>query len=204
MEKAKRIEITENVLVMVDWQPDTDPMLDWLGQFSSNPGSKFFVDRETGLLYFPDGRTHDTGITIQNDYRRVNQYWIPSTNHLPHDLKNWAHVSEEDCQIEIAKYGSLEQTDIHYALEDWQRHEAYGQTWEMAGCMATAYVNGIEIAGESLWGIESDAIEHREEIEQELVVAVLQGAEQHLRDLAAASADAIMHIRAYLKERNHA
>jgi hypothetical protein len=115
-----------------------------------------------------------------NEYR----YFIPAQN-VPHDLKNWDHVSEDVKNNCIAKYGSLKKTDEYYAMEDYKRMERFNDgDWCYIGIFAAA-----EIVGESgvtqtirsggLYGIESDSDEYINTVEQE----ELESLGYELRDL---------------------
>ncbi len=105
---------------------------------------------------------------------REYRYFDLEGNHLPHNPRNWAHVTGESLAKVIAKDGSVEKADIRYALEDWKRWEKYDNNdWSMMGCVVTIYKDNVEIAESSLWGIESDGGEDHLNAEIE---AVLDGA----------------------------
>jgi len=88
-------------------------------------------------------------INRNNEYR----YVYASENHLPHNPKNWSHVSPESMDGE-----SFEAADIRYAVEDYERWERFiSDWWCMLGCVVTVYKDGVEISHDSLWGIESDS-----------------------------------------------
>jgi hypothetical protein len=114
----------------------------------------------------------DLGHTWGGD--RYMRYWVPSENHIPHNPRNWAHVKEEDRAECIAKYGSLEKTDIHYAIEDWKRLEDYGCGWSFMGCKVTVFVDGIKVGESSVCGIDSDCdSKYREEVERDEIISAL-------------------------------
>ena len=117
---------------------------------------------------------------ITNSYnarKQYNKHWIPVNpknpdgewfspcNHLPHKDSNWEHVSQEDKNKVIAKYGSLREADIAYAYEDCERlQNFYAGNWWMEGIILRASIavsdDGTHWAYDeivcSLWGIESD------------------------------------------------
>jgi hypothetical protein len=109
-----------------------------------------------------------------NEYR----YFIPA-QHVPHDPKNWDHVSEEDKNKCIAEHGSLKETDEYYAMMDYERMERLEDgDWCYIGIVAMA-----EIVGESdviqtirsggVYGIESDSDkEYLIEVEQQELIAL--------------------------------
>ena len=113
----------------------------------------------------------------QTARKQYNKHWIPVNpknpdggwfspcNHLPHKDSNWEHVSQEDKNKVIAKYGSLREADIAYAYEDCERlQNFYAGRWWMEGIILRASIavsdDGIHWAYDeivcSLWGIESD------------------------------------------------
>jgi hypothetical protein len=107
------------------------------------------------------------------EYRYVHV----GSNHLPHNPKNWSHVSPEDIAEVNAKHGSIEKADIAYAVEDWLRWERYGNWWCMMGCIVTIYKDNVEIAWDSCWGIESDAgDEHHNEMIESILDEALHRA----------------------------
>ena len=55
-----------------------------------------------------------------------------------------------------------------YVLQDFCRLESLGQDWWLVGLIATAYLNGIELGGASLWGIESDGDEYLDSVADDL------------------------------------
>ena len=113
----------------------------------------------------------------QTARKQYNKHWIPvdpenpdgewfsPCNHLPHKDSNWEHVSQEDKNKVIAKYGSLRKADIAYAYEDCERlQNFYAGHWWMEGIVLRASIavsdDGTHWAYDeivcSLWGIESD------------------------------------------------
>lgn len=88
-------------------------------------------------------------------------------NHIPHDPKNWDHVSKEMKKEVIKKYGSLKKADYSYALADYERMEQLNNGYfSFIGISAEAKVltsydgknwliNTLSSGG--LWGIESDS-----------------------------------------------
>lgn len=100
--------------------------------------------------------------------------------HYGKDGSNWIHVSEEDRQNEIAKYGSIWNACIEYAKQDKERMDAYIRgEWDMIGIKAVATIH-IPIRDNDtkiqtidsgyLWGIESDSDNsHLQEIEKERI-----------------------------------
>lgn len=106
----------------------------------------------------------DLGHTMGwHEYR----YFSLGDNHTPPG-KNWQHVIGDELQKVIDQYGSIENADIHYALEDWKLYEEFQVYWWMMGCVVTIEdEDGLELGYGSLWGIESDcgyAHEREEEI----------------------------------------
>lgn len=131
-------EVKINVVV------DDNPDLSYLGEYGKayKPGA---IDREE-----------------QGDYEPGQfQYFYPSSNHYPHNPKNWEHVTKADRGKVIKKYGSLRAADEAYTLQDYRRMETFGDSWHCVGIYAVATVlmgdTLQEIRSGGLWGIESDS-----------------------------------------------
>lgn len=109
-----------------------------------------------------------------NEYR----YWIPGSNHLPHNPKNWGHVDlgvgpgTEHWNTRKWKYhGVTPDLDLHtpefwldvsYACDDYERMQAYArEDWYMIGVEAALLDDDGEVwEREAVWGIESDSDEY--------------------------------------------
>jgi hypothetical protein len=87
------------------------------------------------------------------------------------------------------KYGKAEADRLarSYVQRDIRRLEDYGNGWCMVGVVATVSLNGIELGGASVWGVESDsATEHFEELADEMVAEALEDARDNLDGLCRA------------------
>lgn len=145
--KSKPPTLPLDVEIKVRWEPDDNPDLSHLGEYSDTP-EEGAIDREK------------LGDMEPNTYR----YWNPA-NHKTYDPKDWAHVSGKDKAELIRKHGSLKNVCAHYRMEDYKRNEAYNnQEWGMEGCIVTARIGQLK-AEASCWNVESDAGEaHRQDI----------------------------------------
>jgi hypothetical protein len=104
-----------------------------------------------------------------------NTEWFEPCNHLPHDINNWRHVSDEEKEKVIKQYGSLRKADIAYAYQDLRRLENfYAGRWWMEVITIRASI-AVSDDGEhwafdgivmSLGGIESNG---SEEYKQEII-----------------------------------
>lgn len=152
--------------VAIERVPDPLAGCESLGRYLDRPPpDRFYVVRETGKLKRPDGTTvaKAAGVVVgRNEFC----LFVPA-NHVPHNPKDWSHVSAADMARVIQQHGSAEQADYHYALEDWQRAEALERCqWYYVGVRATAEVGtstdgrfwlSQRLASLGLWGIESDS-----------------------------------------------
>lgn len=135
-------------------------------------------EERVNALYDADLRAAETlreaGHRVYVDDRSC-RYWRPGENHIPHNPHNWDHVQGDDLARVIAEYGSVEQADYAYALEDWARMEAYERgDWHMVGVVATVYIDGKEVAESSVWGIESDSGEdYLDEVGRDMIFEAL-------------------------------
>lgn len=135
--------------VVLTKEIDYDPDLSYLGEISDKP--KYRHKNEAWIPTRPDN-IHNTR-------------WFSPCDHLPHKESNWSHVSDEDKQKVIEKYGSLRKADIAYAYEDLERLLNYNEgRWWMEYYRLTAKIavsdDGKHWAYDeidtSLGGIESD------------------------------------------------
>lgn len=126
---------------------------------------------------------------LGNVYQRHQyRYFRTSDNHLPHKPESW-HVSMSNATRAeiIQKHGSLLQADIAYALEDWKRMERYGEDWNFVYCRVAIELNGVEVASDSLGGIESDSgDDHFAEVERDCIQTALASAKAQADALTAA------------------
>ena len=168
---------------------DTDPDLSYLGEYTNDIGPGVIV-REHGEFY----ERIKTGMERDYNGRFIgklppeysNLYgrdqlpgFKPSSNHIPHDPKNWSHVPRKNKSEVIRKYGSLKNADYVYALEDYRRMEDYNNNhWCCIGIRVETTIETSEndfkdrlineVSSGGLWGIESDSGEdHFREIEGE-------------------------------------
>lgn len=162
----------KKILAILDVQDvDTDCSIsDYLGDFGPVPTGHYFIDRQTGFLKNENGRTVAKGSSVGVE---TNTWpcFIPA-QHVPHNAKNWSHVTKEVLAQVKAQYGSIRKADYAYALADWQRAEDYGQGWRYLFIYAEAEVSvgGIlqTLRSGGLGGIESDSGDsYLEEIVQE-------------------------------------
>lgn len=167
------MDITRVSRIQVLWHTDEDYDISHLGEFRHPDPGEYYIERTTGRLKSPKGRTlaqHEGGgfIVDPTDY----EYFVPSRNHVPHRRANWSGVSLD----KIAPYTSFRKADYAYALMDWSRAEDFLHgLWCMSGIEALAVietgrvtVRGNEkvfrgtspqerIRSAGLWGIESDS-----------------------------------------------
>jgi hypothetical protein len=94
---------------------DEWPDVSYLGEISTQPTWK------EGEAWIP--------VDPENFKDYTNPEWFSPCNHLPHKKENWIHVSTEDKQDIIKKYGSLRKADIAYAYEDLKRLQHAGHWW---------------------------------------------------------------------------
>ena len=127
---------------------------EWYNEYSDQEYDHSYNDDDTVTVwYYPAvAESRIQSRWGSRDYR----YFIPM-NHVPHNPKNWAHVSKKDCRPVIKQYGSLEKADIAYALQDYERMERYGDYWSFVGIVVKMFIEGEEVDSASLWGIESDS-----------------------------------------------
>lgn len=156
--KATKPSVSLEVEVKIKWETDENPDLSFLGEYTN--------EESEGTL---DRAKH--GVRVGDHQCR---FFRPA-NHWPHNPKNWNSVSGEEKAEVIKKYGSLRNTDLHYAVEDMKRMEDFeAGKWSMEGCVVTVRIGALE-ASDSLWGVESDSSDdHRKEIERDCLARALE------------------------------
>jgi hypothetical protein len=92
--------------------------------------------------------------------------------------------------------GVLNDDLIKYCIQDYERAEALNRgEWGYTGCIVTMYVDGLEVAAASLWGIESDSgDDYIQVVEQDLIAECKSEA----KTKAAALRDAANKLDEYL------
>jgi hypothetical protein len=152
--KTQSFRLKLDVEVLVKWLHEEIPDLSHIGEYTSKEVDGAIDCRE-------HGRNYREGHTFR---------WFVSANHGTFNEENWSHVSKKEKDECITKYGSLEKTEAHYALEDFKRMDAYNNDdWRMTGCRVTLRLGSME-AEDSLWGIESDCgDEYRRATEKEMI-----------------------------------
>lgn len=163
--RTERLELGLDVEVYVSWKADDDPDLSHLGKITDTeePGA---IDRKEHAKGYREGHTF--------------RYFIPE-NHRVFKEENWSHVSQKEKDECIKKYGSLEKTEAHYAMEDFKRMEAYNNDeWHMTGCVVKVVYGPLE-AKDSIWGIESDCGDkYRRETEKDCTSAAMSALEEKI------------------------
>ncbi len=135
-----------NITLKIEMDNDAD--VSYLGEIAETPRNR-----------------HDNEAWIPVDPENPDGEWFSPYNHLPHKDSNWEHVSQEDKDEVIAKYGSLRKAAIAYAYQDLKRlQKFYTGHWWMEGIILKASIaisdDGNHWAYDevvcSLWGVESD------------------------------------------------
>lgn len=108
------------------------------------------------------------------DYR----FFKSSSNHVPHNPRSWAHITDPDTLMAIAlQHGSFKNADLHYARQNFRRMESLNNgTWYYIGVRAKAEieVNGVPqiIQSPGIWGVESDCKDYIKDLEQDELSAL--------------------------------
>jgi len=150
-------KLTLTAFVTIKWDIDTDPDTSHLGEYSS--------EEKEGSL---DRAAY--GISVRQGECR---YFKPA-NHWPHNPKNWEHMDGKEKAEIIKEHGSLRNADLHYAVEDLKRTEAFNNNeWWMEFCKVTVRIGTLS-ASKVLSGTESDSSdEHKKDTEEECRDAAL-------------------------------
>ena len=180
-----------SVKVITDEWPDTS----WLGEFVDN--RKFELGRQFPAIFdrTKEYRIPTTGEAVGNTWGIGEYRYFQPAQHWPYDPKEWEGVSEDWLQDFAKQLGKphLERETIQkaaaftFALENWHRMETLGRTWEFVGVEVTIALEGREVVGESLWGIEYNYWgdnSYVEEIKQELIDLANSNLLEGLEELA--------------------
>lgn len=162
-----REEEREGFTVRIYHAMDEDADLSFLGEFTDKwaPGA----------------------IEVEETDPRVTggaQYFV-SCNHRGQNVaKNWRHVSNKDRAEVCRKFGSLRKAEEHYAREDMERLEDYNRgNWYMVGVIAEVFFADVELAQDSVWGVESDAGAYFAEVESNVADEALTAARAKLVEI---------------------
>lgn len=123
--------------------PDNDPDLSWIGEFCNyRPGA---IHRNPSYVERHQYEWFMPGNTFEDHYNGLLE--LKYSKGKAHDLAR------------------------SYVAHDLQRLEDYDRGhWNMLGICVSMLVGGVEVASDSLWGIESDADEaYHEEVIGDLI-----------------------------------
>jgi hypothetical protein len=134
--------------IRIDFSPDTDPDLSYLGEYTDRPK---VIDLGAALSRGEVIQVHNG-----SDHRRY-RYWNPCNS-----------VASHRRELEKKGYskGVAEEIARSYVRNDYDRMQAYDRgDWQMQGCVAKAKVSYSLPQGRriehfqsgGLWGIESDS-----------------------------------------------
>jgi hypothetical protein len=202
-ETTVRDDLTFRVTQYVDVYPD----LSLMGEYTSQRGEPFAIDRRTGQLYGDDSEIIlAEGLPRDLDWRTY-PYFLPTA--LADHQGSWNHVPRRvigECwkrqSAAMARYGirSSKKTldlDILAAVRDYERMEAYNKgDWCMTIVQAALIVDGDEVARSCVGGVESDAGEEAfREIVDTLIADVLSSPHSVADRLEARAIACIQHAR---------
>jgi hypothetical protein len=115
--------------------------------------------------------------------------------HYGIDGSDWVHVSEDDKQVVINKYGSIWNACVECAKQDKERLDAYNRgDWEMIGirAMATIHIpvnNAVKIQTINSGGLFGIASDSDDSDIQEIGIDQIDEVKNYLRILCVAGVD---------------
>jgi hypothetical protein len=138
---------TDGISFTVEWKPEEDPDLSFLGKFTDE-------SKEWNI-----SRAH-------------NKFVHDLTKEEKWEADNWGRQREYG-YFEPVGGGEKPSSKLFkkFAMQDYDRIKAYNQgEWCMYGCVVTAFFRGIEVGYASCWGYESDMGESEaNQVEKELI-----------------------------------
>lgn len=128
-----------NVTLEVKLKHDTNPMFDYLGEFSNmnwNPKTGIY-HRRSKLMY--DGkhwRTEKGAFAAEPDLERYgsNEYQFI-------DIGDW-------------QFNRGDENWLRYAFQNAKQLDTLDDDWIYVGIVATVYLHGVKIGSASVWGFE--------------------------------------------------
>jgi hypothetical protein len=204
----------------VAWEYDNSPDSSFIGEWTDR-AAPWTVDRENGWLL--GEYTPETELVFFNkedmnrcaDKLEVKGYEVSTftTNYddkqteftvffLGHEVlaRNLRKTYERHAYRYFVPPNSYEDVTqeerVKYILQDYERADDYSKNlWDYTGCIVTMFVDGLEVAAASLWGIESDSgDDYIHEVEQDLIAECKSEA----KTKAAALRDAANKLDEYL------
>ncbi len=150
---------------VVKQEIDECPDLSFYGEYTDHPKG---ADYDKYLVIDREAR----GDKERNEYR----YFV-----CTHDLKDSRKFLREHG---YSKHDAA-MLPREYSLQDYERMEdAQRGGWYMTGIVVTLLVNGVEVAQDSLWGIESDLDkDHIEEVVRDCKGMCLNNARKEIDSL---------------------
>lgn len=156
-ERDKTIE-EDGMTIKIKWAVDEYSELpDHVGSYLNAPDkSRPFVNRKTGLLFTTKG-TEAVRVSCLYEKHQY-EYWQAPDNGYK---------------------------DASYLVQDFDRAESFGNSWEYLTCMVTVAVHDSVIIGsKSLGGIDSDSgEEHFSQLEKEVIAEAMHEAATALKKL---------------------
>jgi hypothetical protein len=203
-ETVVRDKLTFHIAQYVDLYPD----LSLMGEYTSQRGEPFAIDRRTGLLYGDDSETVLASELPRDLDWRTYQFFLPtaladhkgSWNHVPKRVigECWKRQSVAMARCGIRSGKKTLDLDILAAVRDYERMEAYNKgDWCMTIVQAALVVDGDEVERSCVGGVESDAGEEAfQEIVDTLIADVLSSPHVVADRLEARAIACIQHARA--------
>ena len=197
----KKMNKKPEIEIKTEWAHDTYPDISYLGEFTSTKPNTAYIDRKMSTLVNPN-KTIDK---VFNTEQELNQY-IEKIENFDISFDSWENENNTfecnhddfaelpfDCNygrndyryIKSTNYENPEQEEYQYIISDTKELEKIcdGKIW-FEGCKVSLFVDNVEIASSSLWGIPSnDTDEYRKEIEVDLTAEVKQEAKETLKTL---------------------
>lgn len=193
--------------IKVEWVNDDDTDLSYLGEYKAERPNTAYADRKHNILIVPfriekkEFVSQDFAEDFENELEELeipfygeleesedgeNPYIIeyPYYEKLPFSC----HFERNDYQfITSVNYEKPEPEDYKYIVQDVKLLESYGNSWNMRGCIVTASLKGIELAHESLWGLNSTMSESDDqEVIDDLTAMAEEAAQERLDELKSA------------------
>lgn len=136
-----------NVTLKIRLEWDYDGDYSYLGKFVAKPeydSDNFTYDRREGVVLLPKFGPYDAGA------------WRDKRGRIVADPGGPTGYEREHRYIRTSRDAGAD--SLKYAFQDAERLDRLANGyWGYTGIIATVYVDGAEIAQDSLWGIESDS-----------------------------------------------
>ena len=192
----------------IEWHYDEDMDTSWIGEYKSKGPEEGYIDRRKGVLYGeaveePEDPCYECEKMDECELYRDDPPACAPLRKYNDAFDEWndnyglevladelgSNYERHSYEFFVPYAGGEKPGDenfVKYAIQDYDRiTELEKGYWHFMGCTVTLSVDGIELDGDGLWGIESDCgDDYIAEVERESIASLMHDIPEHKDKLA--------------------